>query len=119
MLIAMVHGFILAFGLIFPLGVQNVFIFNQGVTQPRLTRALPVIITASLCDTFLILIAVMGVSVIVFGVPLIKISLLIVGILFLIYMGYVTWKSELGNDFSVEKALSPKNQIIFQHPFLY
>ncbi len=113
MLVASIHGFILAFGLILPLGVQNVFIFNQGVTQPRITRVLPVIITASLCDTFLILIAVMGVSVIVFGVPLIKITLLIMGILFLIYMGFVTWKSENRKDASLEKALPPKKQILF------
>lgn len=26
----LIHGMILAFGLILPLGVQNVFIFNQG-----------------------------------------------------------------------------------------
>lgn len=113
MFVAMVHGFILAFGLILPLGVQNVFIFNQGVTQTRITRALPVIITASICDTLLILIAVMGVSVMVFGVPLIKISLLIVGILFLMYMGFVIWKSEHRKDASMEKALSPKKQIVF------
>lgn len=113
MLVAAIHGFILAFGLILPLGVQNVFIFNQGVTQPRLTKVLPVIITASLCDTFLISLAVMGVSVIVFGVPIIKISLLIGGILFLIYMGYITWKSEPGNDLALEMTLSPKKQIVF------
>jgi len=113
MFVAMVHGFILAFGLILPLGVQNVFIFNQGVTQTRITSALPVIITASICDTSLILIAVTGVSVMVFGVPLIKISLLIVGILFLIYMGFVTWRSEHREDASLEIALSPKKQIVF------
>ncbi len=27
---AIIHGIILAFGLIIPLGVQNVFVFNQG-----------------------------------------------------------------------------------------
>lgn len=27
---AIVHGMILAFGLILPLGVQNIFVFNQG-----------------------------------------------------------------------------------------
>lgn len=30
---ALVHGIILAFGLIIPLGVQNIFIFNQGATH--------------------------------------------------------------------------------------
>lgn len=34
---AVMHGFILAFGLILPLGVQNVFIFNQGAQRGWLT----------------------------------------------------------------------------------
>ena len=43
---AILHGIILAFGLIIPLGVQNVFVFNQGALQPKFSRALPVVITA-------------------------------------------------------------------------
>ena len=58
---AIIHGIILAFGLIIPLGVQNVFVFNQGASQPNIWRA-PVVLTASICDTLLILIAVQGVS---------------------------------------------------------
>lgn len=42
---AIVHGIILAFGLILPLGVQNVFVFSQGATQPKLIRALPWAVT--------------------------------------------------------------------------
>ena len=62
---AIIHGIILAFGLILPLGVQNVFVFSQGATQPRLLSALPATITAAVCDTFLILLAVFGLSIIV------------------------------------------------------
>ena len=40
---AILHGIILAFGLIVPLGVQNVFVFNQGALQPTFMRALPVV----------------------------------------------------------------------------
>ena len=58
---AIIHGIILAFGLIIPLGVQNVFVFNQGASQPNIWRA-SVVLTASICDTLLILIAVQGVS---------------------------------------------------------
>ena len=46
MLAAFLHGVILAFGLIIPLGIQNVFIFNQGATQPKFIYALPSILTA-------------------------------------------------------------------------
>lgn len=113
MLSAMIHGFILAFGLILPLGVQNVFVFNQGATQPKFRRALPVIFTASLCDTLLITLAVLGISVVVLGVYWIKVVLLTVGIIFLAYMGYVTWKSKPNTNLSEDKALDPKKQIAF------
>ncbi len=56
---------VLAFGLILPLGSQNVFVFTQGAIQPRLLNALPVAIVASLSDTLLILLAIFGVSVVV------------------------------------------------------
>lgn len=35
---AIIHGIVLAFGLILPLGVQNVFIFQQGAWQKHIWR---------------------------------------------------------------------------------
>lgn len=113
MLTAIFQGILLSAGLILPLGVQNVFVFNQGVTQPRLVRALPVILTASLCDTALITLAILGISVVIVTIPAIKFVLFLLGILFLIYMGIVTWKSKPAATLSDEKALSPKKQIAF------
>lgn len=113
MINAAIHGFILAFGLILPLGVQNVFVFNQGAAQPKLIRSLPVVMTAAICDTLLITLAVMGVSVIVFGIYWIKIILLSAGILFLLYMGLVTWKSRPSGEDSSVPLLSPKKQMVF------
>lgn len=71
----LIHGILLAFGLILPLGVQNVFIFNQGATHRKFTKSLPAIVTAGVCDTILIYLAVAGVSVIVFSFEWLKISL--------------------------------------------
>ncbi|WP_369899457.1 LysE/ArgO family amino acid transporter [Bacillus manliponensis] len=114
MLQAIFHGLILAFGLILPLGVQNVFVFNQGATQSKFIRALPVIITASLCDTLLISLAVLGISVVVLGSYWIKIVLFIAGIIFLIYMGIVTWRSKPSSMGEGEQVLlTPKKQIMF------
>ncbi|MCM3257280.1 LysE/ArgO family amino acid transporter [Paenibacillus lautus] len=108
------HGFILALGLILPLGVQNVFVFNQGVVQPRFIRALPVMITASLCDTLLISLAVLGVSVIVLEYEWIKMTLFTLGICFLVYMGAATWRSKpSGQDPESARSFSPKKQIVF------
>jgi L-lysine exporter family protein LysE/ArgO len=113
MINAMIHGFILAFGLILPLGVQNVFVFNQGAVQEKFRGALPVILTASICDTLLISLAVLGISVMVLEVYWIKLVILSIGIIFLVYMGFVTWKSQANTESTKGEALAPKNQITF------
>jgi L-lysine exporter family protein LysE/ArgO len=111
---AILHGILLAFGLILPLGAQNVFVFNQGVLQPRFVQALPVIVTAALCDTFLIILAVLGVSVIVFSFEWLKVTIFLIGIMFLLYMGWSVWKSDDQADKEhYTSSLSPKKQIMF------
>ncbi|OWA36036.1 lysine transporter LysE [Saccharibacillus sp. O16] len=90
---AILHGLILALGLILPLGVQNVFVFTQGAVQPRLIRALPAVIAAALCDTLLISLAIFGVSAIVLQVEALRFGLMIAGVLFLAYMGTTLWRS--------------------------
>jgi len=113
MIESFIHGFILAFGLILPLGAQNVFIFNQGANQPTLIRAVPAIITASLADTLLISLAVLGVSVIVLKFVWLRLIIMGIGFFFLLYMGWVTWKSTSNvNSENEEKALSVKQQIV-------
>ncbi|MDA8226396.1 MAG: LysE/ArgO family amino acid transporter [Desulfitobacterium hafniense] len=114
MTLAFIHGFILAFGLILPLGVQNVFVFNQGALQPRLVNALPVVITAAICDTLLITLAVMGVTVVVLGSFWLKTLLLGAGFLFLIYMAWTTWNSKPGiNGQETAHRFTPTKQIVF------
>lgn len=110
---ALLHGIALAFGLILPLGAQNVFVFNQGASQSDFKRVLPVILTASLCDTFLISLAVIGVSVIVLTVPVLQTVIYSIGLLFLLYMGWVIWKSNPAGDNQKVVALPPKKQIMF------
>lgn len=109
---AFLHGIILAFGLILPLGVQNVFVFSQGATQPNLLRALPASVTAALCDTMLIVLAVFGLSLIVLQFEWLRIALMTVGIVFLLNMGYTIWRS---NPSTTEKSepLPIKKQILF------
>lgn len=109
----LIHGIILAFGLILPLGVQNVFVFNQGATHKKFTNALPAVVTAGICDTLLIYMAVAGVSVIVFSFEWLKILLFGVGLFFLAYMGWVIWKDRPevngnteGNRFSTRRQIT-------------
>jgi L-lysine exporter family protein LysE/ArgO len=115
MLSAFLHGYLLSFGLILPLGPQNVFVFSQGATQPRLRRALPVVLTAAIADTVLILIAVLGVSAVVLTVPWVKIVLGVIGVCFLLYIGWVTWRTEVHEDDAAKLAHNwpVRRQIIF------
>jgi L-lysine exporter family protein LysE/ArgO len=113
MISAAIHGLILAFGLILPLGVQNVFVFNQGALQPKWTNALPVVLTAALCDTLLILLAVLGISAVVLEISFLKVTLSLIGIVFLVYMGYVTWKSKPSTEGNSVQLFSAQKQITF------
>lgn len=109
---AILHGIILAFGLILPLGVQNVFVFNVGARQPSFLKAVPVIVTAGVCDTILILTAVLGVSLIVFSFAWLKTILIGAGVIFLLYMGWVIWKSKPAEEES-NTGMPIRKQILF------
>ncbi|RAW15808.1 amino acid transporter [Paenibacillus taichungensis] len=107
-----IHAVVLAFGLILPLGVQNVFIFNQGMTQRSYARALPAIVTAGLSDTLLIGAAVGGVSLILLQWPLLANVLYAGGSVFLLYMAWSIWRSS-GPANSSAAVLSAGRQIAF------
>lgn len=114
MFYAYIHGILLTFGLIIPLGIQNIFVFNQGASQRYLTDTLPTIITASLCDAVLIICAVSGVSMIVLNILWLKKALFLLGGIFLIYMGFASWyKQKSTTIYAGQKPLSAKRQIMF------
>lgn len=109
-----IHGILLGFGLILPLGVQNIFIFNQGANQRHLGDALPAVLTAALCDTLLISGAITGVSVVFLQLEWLKSGLFVIGFLFLCYMGWVMWRT-VPDDRSDQRRspLSYNRQIAF------
>lgn len=110
---SVLHGLFLAIGLILPLGVQNLFVFNQGAMQPSLLRAMPAVIAATVCDTLLILLAVNGVSLFLVKFAMLKAVLTGLGVLFLLYIGWVTWNSTIACSNRAESRFSAKQQIIF------
>ncbi|MGZ9612840.1 LysE/ArgO family amino acid transporter [Staphylococcus epidermidis] len=112
MLQPLIHGLLLASGLILPLGAQNVFVFNQGANQKKISKALPVIITAGLCDTFLIVIAILGVSLILISMPTLQLFIYIIGFLFLMYMAWSLWTEKPSNIEEIE-PMPAKKQILF------
>ncbi|QDR82133.1 LysE/ArgO family amino acid transporter [Sporomusa termitida] len=109
-----IHGIILAFGLILPLGVQNLFVFTQGALQTSLWQALPAVLTAGACDTLLILAAVLGVSLVILSFAWLKLTLIGAGIVFLAYMGWVSWRSKPDdNQVAGNAGLPPARQVMF------
>lgn len=110
---AFTYGALLALGLILPLGIQNIFIFNQGAAQPHFLRALPSVMTAVLCDALMIILAVLGVSVALLSLPWLKTSILAIGCCFLAYMGWTIWNTKPATNSFNNKPLSIKQQIGF------
>jgi L-lysine exporter family protein LysE/ArgO len=113
--VPILHGIVLAFGLILPLGPQNTFVFAQGASQPSLWRALPAVAAAGLCDTLLIVVAVFGVSVAVLGIPWLRAGMVAGGVVFLVVVGVLLWRnggaaSEEGN---AAGAFSARRQMAF------
>ncbi|MCE3203750.1 LysE/ArgO family amino acid transporter [Paenibacillus sonchi] len=111
MLEAIVHGILLAFGLILPLGVQNIFVFNQGALQPRFRRVVPVVLTAAVCDTLLIAAAVGGISLVLLSVEWMTPIVYGAGILFLCIMGWKIWDAAPGEGDGEARVLSLKGQV--------
>ena len=112
MVTAIIHGFILAIGLILPLGAQNVFIFNQGANQPKYRYVLPAIITAGLSDSLLIIIAVVGVSIIIMSLPVLQAIIYVIGLIFLMYMAWTIWHDKPSTDGEAQ-IMSPMKQVSF------
>jgi L-lysine exporter family protein LysE/ArgO len=110
---AFIHGVILAMGLVLPLGMQNLYVFTQGVTQQTFLRTLPVVVTAALCDTILILLAVQGVSLFIASFAWVKIFFIVIGIIFLSYMGWLTWNHMSMNSCDSDTNVNIRQQIFF------
>lgn len=113
---AFLHGFILALGLILPLGVQNLFVLQQGMLQPNFWRTIPAVMTAAICDTLLINAAVSGVSLLFLEQPEGRAALLLTGSIFLLYMGWKNWRSTAAvatAKNSPDSLLTARQQIVF------
>ena len=92
MILPFFNGLFLGFGLVAPLGPQNTFILTAASTQKKFISSLPILLTAILCDLFLILTAVFGMN-LISQFPILKPFLLVSGILFLFYISINNWKA--------------------------
>lgn len=79
-------GLVLGFGLITPIGPQNVFVVGQGLSA-GFRRAVWAVIAAGCCDTTLIILGASGVSGLLAAAPAARTGLLLAGAIFLCYLG--------------------------------
>lgn len=79
-------GLLLGLAMILPIGPQNIFVLTQGLTGGY-KRGLAAAVTAGFCDTTLILAGAGGLAVVLTGWPWLRTILLVVGSLFLFYLG--------------------------------
>jgi L-lysine exporter family protein LysE/ArgO len=79
-------GLALGFGLITPIGPQNVFVVGQGLSV-GFRRAVWAVIAAGCCDTTLIIAGAAGVSGLLTASPAARTALLLAGAIFLSYLG--------------------------------
>lgn len=93
-------GFFLSLGLILPLGIQNLFIFHQGIAHKKITGALPAFLTASICDTILIVLSVSVGSAMTEKFPSLINIFFLLGIFYIIFIGFKLWnkKTKLRNS---------------------
>ena len=110
---SIINGLILGFGLMIPLGIQNIFVLNQGIAQKNFKNILPCVITAAICDTLLITIGVLGVSLLILELSWLKITLMVIGLFFLLYISYTNWNIASLKIKSKFRTYSAKKQIIF------
>lgn len=83
--------------------------FSRDYIRPYLSLSL-----FALCDTLLIALAVIGVSVVVFTIPVLQIGLYIIGFCFLVYMGWSVWNTSSSTDAKEKQEFMPaRKQILF------
>jgi len=101
------YGMIFALGLIVPLGPQNLFVLSQGINNKSSKERLIVASCAALCDTLLIVLAIGGVSLLVFSFAWLKATILTTGVIFLVFLGWQSWKKN-SKSVAAKSIVQPK-----------
>jgi L-lysine exporter family protein LysE/ArgO len=101
---AFVFGLLFGMATVLPVGVQSFVVLNQGLTvgYPRVFFG---IVTASCCDTLLIVLGAVGVSAIL-NAPGSREALILVGIGFLLVMGVLALRASSDNE-EVKSLMRP------------
>lgn len=89
------------------------FYLSARCSFTKLLAGVTLVVSASLCDTALIIMPVTGVSAAVAGIPAVKIVLIAAGTCFLLFIGWVTWNSRPSGEDTGSLGMTAKKQIAF------
>ena len=103
---AFVFGLLFGMATAFPVGVQSFVVMNQGL-RFGYPRVLVGIVTASLCDSVLILLGAAGASTLLLGATTHEGLLVAVGVLFLVVVGVKTLHAAPESEKEVESRAGP------------
>jgi L-lysine exporter family protein LysE/ArgO len=104
-MIPFVFGLLFGLATAFPVGVQSFVVINQGL-RFGYPRVLTGIVTASLCDTLLIVFGAAGASALLADADA-RTPVLLVGIAFLATFGVLAFRAPPEEDKAVKSAASP------------
>ncbi|MCY0876975.1 MAG: LysE family transporter [Firmicutes bacterium] len=113
MLGAWIHGALLSIGLILPIGMQNSAVLTQGSAHQRWRSVLPAVLTAGMCDTLLIALAVVGVSGVALQIEWLRYSFGLLGVVFLLVMGVSVWRTKQANEAFSSSAWPARRQVVY------
>lgn len=83
---AFASGLVLGFALIIPIGAQNLFVLNQGIST-GFPRVLIAVAAAGICDSLLIALGAGGSAAILASAPRLRETLIVLGVAFLVVLG--------------------------------
>lgn len=101
------QGFLLGLSFVAPIGMQNLYVINSALREPKL-KAYRVALIVILFDVSLSLTCFYGMGLILDSMPMVKKIIILIGGLVVIYMGYKIMRSTpvLSNEVEVELPLT-------------
>ncbi|AWI34118.1 LysE/ArgO family amino acid transporter [Helicobacter apodemus] len=126
MILLFFKGFLLSFSLIAAIGAQNAFIIKQGISQNHIFIVSGI---CFLCDVVLMGFGVFGIGEFFAKNPVINLTIAILGILFILYYGFLSLKSAFlsqssfeisqGNKLSLKKTILLTLAVTLLNPHVY
>ncbi|AXA34560.1 LysE/ArgO family amino acid transporter [Francisella adeliensis] len=100
---AFISGFSLALSLILGIGAQNIFVLKQAIKKHY---AISTALLCFCCDVILIIFSILLTTIMSQYIPILRPTMLIVAILFLVYYGFISIKSSFSNKNPLEESFN-------------